>query len=162
MSRLGSVAAWLAARSVRERWLLALMLAIAVPLLAVLLVYRPLTNRLEDARQRHVAAVQQHGQVLAQLEQLKAGAVTGRGQSTAPLAIRVTDSAARAGIRLSSNEPRGTDRVVISVAPSPPTTGLRWLRELEASGVRIQDLSIDLQGPGLVTINAVLAQGAPS
>lgn len=162
MSRLNIIDTWLAARSVRERWLLALMLAIAVSLLAVLLVYQPLMNRLEDARQRHVAAVQQHGQVLAQLEQLKGGAVSGAGQSTAPLAIRVTDSAARSGIRLSSNEPRGPNSVAISVAPSPPTNGLRWLRELEASGVSIQDLNIELQGPGLVTINAVLAQGAPA
>lgn len=153
---------WLSGRSIRERWLLALLLAIAVPLLVVLLIYQPTIERLEQAKQRHAAAVLQHGQVLAQLAQLKSVAVAGPTPSTAPLAIRVTDLAAQAGIRLSASEPRGTDRLSISLAPLSPTAGLRWLRQLESAGIRIQDLGISPQGQGLVTINAILAHGSAS
>lgn len=162
MSWLAFVGDWVSGRTLRERWLLGIMLAIALPLLGFLLVYQPLMNRLDQAQDRHVAAVQQHGRVLAQVEQLRSAASVPATTASAPLAIRVTDSATRAGIRLAANEPRGANRVSVVLAPAAPTAGLRWLREMETTGISIQELSIAPQGPGMVTISATLAQGGAS
>jgi general secretion pathway protein M len=161
MSRLAPVTDWFMARSQRERWLIALMLAIAIPMLCFLLVYRPLTAAIERAEQRHVAAVSNHGLVLSRLAQLDrvqrppAGAPP---QSRAPLSLRITEAAALAGVSLSANEPRGNASALITLAPAAPTAALRWLRQLEEQGIIVRELTITPQPDGQVVATATLSQ----
>lgn len=162
MSLAAPVTGWFLSRTPRERWLIALMLAIALPLLGWLLVGRPLMLSLEAAKARHVAAVQAHGAVLSQLAQLEASPVAAASETGAPLALRVTDAAARAGIRLTANEPRGANAVAITIAPGPPTASLRWLRQLEATGISVRELTITPDGQAGVTVRATLGTGASS
>lgn len=162
MSLAAPVSGWFLLRTPRERWLIILMLAIALPLLAWLAVARPLLLSLDAAKARHVAAVQRHGQVLAQLAQLERSPPPAIASADGPLALRVTDSAAQAGIRLAANEPRGADSVTIALAAAPPTASLRWLRQLEASGIKVRDLTITPEGEGAVTVRATLGEGATS
>lgn len=162
MSLTSSVSGWFLSRTERERWLIILMLAIAIPLLLWLLVARPLMLGLEAAKARHVAAVEQHGAVLAQLAQLEGASTAAIPAGGAPLALRVTDSAAQAGIRLAANEPRGPDTVTIALAAAPPTASLRWLRQLEASGIAVRELTITPEGQGAVSVRATLGQGTAS
>ncbi|WP_300975004.1 type II secretion system protein GspM [Sphingomonas sp. LHG3406-1] len=158
---MSAVRDWWLGRTVRERWLVALMLAILLPLLAWLLVARPLIVALEQAQQRHVQAVRQHGLVLAQVTQLRSAPRIAAGSTAAaPIALRVTDAAARGGISLSANQPLGPSSTAITLAPASPTAALRWLRQLEPSGIVVRELGITPQGNGLVVVNATLTQGA--
>ena len=162
MTLFAPIRTWFLARTSRERWLILLMLTIALPLLAWLLVARPLMLSMEAAKARHVLAVQNHGAVLAQLAQIEGAARPATSTGAAPLAIRVTDSAAQAGIRLAANEPRGPGAVAVAIAAAPPTDALRWLRQLEASGIAIRELTITPQGLGAVTVSATLGEGTSS
>jgi general secretion pathway protein M len=161
MSRLAPVTGWFMGRTPRERWLIALMLAIALPLLAFYAIYRPLTLSIERAEQRHVAAVRNHGLVLsrlAQLDQAQRPAVAAPPAGSAPLALRVTEAAALAGVSLTANEPRGAGSALITVAPSAPTATLRWLRQLEEQGIIVRELTITPQPGGQVVATATLSQ----
>jgi general secretion pathway protein M len=149
------------ARSVRERWLVGIMLAIAAALLCFVAIYRPLAQAIERAEQRHVAAVRNHGLVLArlaQLDQVRRPAVATPSSSGAPLSLRVTEAAALAGVSLSANEPRGTGSALITLAPAAPTAALRWLRQLEEQGIIVRELTITPQPSGQVVATAALAQ----
>jgi general secretion pathway protein M len=149
---------WFLARTPRERWLILLMLAIALVVLSWLLVARPLVAGLEAARTRHAAAVQRHGAILAQLAQLENAPRVSVEAASAPLALRIADSATRAGVRLGGSEPRGASSVVVSIAAGPPTTALAWLRQLEAQGISVRELTISPAGQGSVTISATLSE----
>lgn len=151
---------WFLARSLRERWLLSIMLAILLPLLTFLLIYRPLMERLEVAKVRHVEAVRRHAAVEAQVAQLRLAPSDSAASSTGPLNLRVTDAAARAGVRLTGNTPQESGTVAIVVAPGLPGPTLRWLRQLEGSGLRIRELAITPQGSGAVVVSATLVDGA--
>jgi general secretion pathway protein M len=161
MSRLAPARDWFMARTARERWLLALMLAIALPLLAYAGVYRPLMAAIERAEQRHVAAVRNHGLVLArlsQLEQAQRPALGAAPVSTAPVSLRITEAAALAGVSLTANEPRGLTSAVITLAPAAPTAALRWLRQLETQGIIVRELAITPQPGGQVVVTATLSR----
>lgn len=161
MSRLAPATDWFMTRSLRERWLIALMLAIAIPLLCFLLVYRPLIAAIETAEQRHAAAVTNHGLVLsrlAQLDQAQRPAAGAAPTSSAPLSLRVTEAAALAGVSLSANEPRGNASALITLAPAAPTATLRWLQQLEQQGIVVRELTITPQPGGQVVATATLSQ----
>ena len=161
MSRLAPLTGWYMGRTVRERWLIALMLAIAVPLLCYVGIYRPLTQAIERAEQRHDAAVQQHGLILArlaQLDQAQRPGVPAPPAGSAPLSLRVTEAAALAGVSLSGNEPRGAGSALITLAPSAPTAALGWLRQLEEQGIIVRELTITPQPDGQVVTTATLSQ----
>lgn len=161
MSRLALVRDWYVGRSARERWLLAIMLAIAIPLLAFLLVYRPLVNSIEEAQQRHVAAVRNHGLVLARIAQLDSAqrpSATAAPAGNAPLSLQITEAAAQAGVSLSANEPRGDASTLITLAPAAPTAALRWLRQLEGRGIIVRELAITPQAGGQVVATATLSR----
>lgn len=161
MSRLTVVRDWYTGRSLRERWLIAIMLAIAVPMLAFFLLYRPLVNSIDQAQQRHVAAVRNHGLVLARIAQLDAvqrpsAAVAASG--SAPLSLQITEAAAQAGVSLSANEPRGDASTLITLAPAAPTAALRWLRQLEGRGIIVRELAITPQAGGQIVATATLSR----
>ena len=60
-----AVREWYVSRSERERRLILIMLAIAVPLLAWLIVVLPLSQARESALERHVEAIDRNGRVRA-------------------------------------------------------------------------------------------------
>ena len=161
MSRFAVLRDWFMGRTERERWLIALMLAIAVPMLIYFAVYRPLTQSIERAQQRHVEAVRTHGLVLARIAQLNSAqrpTLAPTGGSNASLSLRVTEAAALAGVSLSANEPRGEGSATITLAPAVPTSALRWLRQLETQGIIVRELSVTPQPGGLVVATATLSR----
>lgn len=165
MSRLAPVTSWFTSRSARERWLIGIMLALAVPLLCYFAFYLPLTASIERAQQRHAAAVRNHGLVLsrlAQLEQAEGQTAATPVIGNAPLSLRVTEAAALAGLSLSSNEPRGAGSAVITLAPAAPTTALGWLRQLQDQGIIVRELGITPQPNGQVVVTATLSQAGAS
>lgn len=147
---------WFLARSRREQLLLSAMLAIALPLLAWLLVYRPVGAALTSARERNVAAVQEHGKVVARLAQVKQAAPATSMPPTGDIAVLVSESAGRNGVILASNSMQGPDVAAFVTQAGPVTAALRWLQELEGRGVAVRELQITPAGGGV----AVTAQVA--
>lgn len=161
MSRLAPITGWFMGRTPRERWLIALMLAIAVPMFCWLLVYRPLTNAIERAQQRHAEAVRTHALVqarLTQLEQARRPTATAPVANAAPMSLRLTEAASLAGLSLTANEPRGNNVALITLAPAAPTAALRWLRQQEEQGIIVRELAITPQPGGQVVVTATLAK----
>ncbi|UUR08369.1 type II secretion system protein GspM [Sphingomonas glaciei] len=160
MNPLAPASGWYMARTVRERWLIGIMLAVAIPLLCFLLIYRPLTAAIERAEERHSVAVRNHALVLARLAQLDTvqRPAVALPAGSAPLSLRVTEAAALAGVSLSANEPRGNSSALITLAPSAPTAALRWLRQLEQQGIVVRELTITPQQGGQVVVTATLTQ----
>jgi general secretion pathway protein M len=149
---------WYLERSPRERWLLGAMLAIALPLLLWALVYRPMVDGLEAAKQRHVAAVQRHALLLGQLAQLRDGVQLVQGASGADVTLVAGESAMRAGLALSGNTAQGPDAASVAVAAAPAPAALAWLQQLEGRGIRVRELSITPQPGGMVVVSAQLAR----
>ena len=156
-----TVRTWYSGRSTRERRLLLLMTAIALPLLAWLLVVRPLDQAYEAALQEQLEAVDRNGRAraLAQLieEQPQAPANSDPGPD---LVLVVAESAAQAGIALDRNEARGADGVEINSAAASLRSVLPWLDGLEARGLAVEELRIAPAGTGSVSLVARLERGA--
>lgn len=148
---------WYGTRSVRERRLILLMLAIALPLLAWLLVVLPLTRAYEAALDRHLESVDRNGRVRA----LAAGARSGRAAPAAAagqdMGMLLTESAARAGLVIAASESGGPGVANVSIAQAPSAGAMQWLRELESVGVRIEELRMAPAGQGLVSLSARLS-----
>lgn len=150
---------WYMARSLRERWLIAVMLGLLLPVFAWLGIYGPLMGALDEARDRHVEAVRRHGQVLASVAGLRQGVEVRSPGAATDLVMLVGESASRSGVSLTSNDPRGPDAVAIGVAAAPSTSVLRWLRELEGQGVMVRELAITPGADGTVSVTAQLVSG---
>jgi general secretion pathway protein M len=133
-------ALWLA-RTSRERWLLGVMLALAVLVLVWLLVLRPLSDLLSAARQRHgesVAALEEarsQAAAIAALEKERPGSVAG------PIDTAVAAAASQAGFQLSGLQPQGAGQVSLAIGAARPQALFGWIGGLEAQGYIVQSLT---------------------
>ena len=146
---------WYLTRSERERRLILLMLAIAVPLLAWLLVVRPLERSYERALDEHLAAVDRNGRVRA-----LAAAPRTAGPGVAiegDLGLIVAESAAQAGLSADSSA-SGPDAVTVTIASARAPAAVQWLRDFELRGLRVEDLRMTPGADGTVSLSARLAR----
>lgn len=156
---IASVRQWYGARAPRERLLILLMVALALPVLMWLLVIAPLDSAYESALDRHLEAVDRNGRIrslaqTAETEPQAAAPVSG------DLALVVTDSAAQAGLTLDSNTPDGQNAVTVAISQAPPLAVTQWLSGFESRGLAVEDLRITPSGPGTVSVTARLTRGA--
>lgn len=150
---------WYESRSVRERRLLLLMSAIAVPLLAWLLLVAPLSNAYDEALDRHLEAVDRNGRIRALADPARvarSAAVPMTGG--AELALVVTEAATQAGLTLDSTSAAGPDTVTIAIAQARPTAAVQWLRDFELRGIRVEDLRMTPAADGTVALSARLVR----
>ena len=154
-----TVREWYSARSVRERRLILLMLVIAVPLLAWLLVVVPLSNAYEEALERHLEAVDRNGRVRALAEPARISRpLAAPAAGAADLALVVTEAATQAGLTLDSTSPAGPDAVTISIAQARPMAAVQWLRDFELRGIRVEDMRMAPAADGTVSLTARLVR----
>lgn len=146
------------ARSTREQRLILLMAAIAAPLLAWLLIIRPLGSGYEAALDRHLESVDRNGRVKALAENARSGEAPGTRAPGPDIALLVAESASRSGLAIESGGNAGAGAVSVSVASAPPVTAMQWLRELELGGVRVEELRMVPAGQGMVSLTARLAR----
>ena len=150
---------WFAGRSQRERWMVILMVAIAVPVLAWLLVLRPLGSAYDTALQRHLEAVDRNGRVrmLADMARRRPAAST----AVAPIAdvgLVVAETATQSGLTLDGNNPAGANSVSVSASQGSALQALQWLRDVEARGLIVQEWRITPNGTGTVSLTARIAK----
>lgn len=150
---------WYQSRSIRERRLILLMLAIAVPLLSWLLIVAPLSAAYEDALDRHLEAVDRNGRVraLADPARVTRPAIA-PGSGGAELALVVTEAATQAGLTLDSTSAAGPDTVTIAIAQARPPAAVQWLRDFEQRGIRVEDLRMTPAADGTVAVSARLVR----
>lgn len=153
---------WYESRSARERRLILVMLAVAVPLLAWLLVVAPLGNAYDSALERHLEAVDRNGRVrsLADPSRASRPAVV-PAPGGADLALVVAEAAAQSGLTIDSASPAGADSVTIAIAQARPTAAVQWLRDFELRGIRVEDLRMAPAADGTVSVTARLVRVRP-
>jgi general secretion pathway protein M len=133
-------ALWLA-RTPRERWLLGVMIALVVIVLAWLAILRPLGDMLSAARERHghavaaLAEARAQAAAIAALERNPPAAVQG------PVDQAVAAAASDAGFQLSQLRAEGAGRVAIAIGAARPQALFGWIAGLEAQGYIVERLT---------------------
>lgn len=160
---IATLSRWWTSLSTRERWLVGVAAALAVPIIGWFLIALPLQSALSSTREAHGMAVDRHAAVLARVEAL--AALEGRGSAgpanaTASLDLSITQSAAEQGFTLSRNEAQGTNGVIIAIANARAPALLRWLGDLEAAGITAADLSLRPNADGTVALTATLRRAS--
>lgn len=147
---------WFAERSLRERRLILVMLALAAITLMYVLVIMPVREGLSSSRARYTDAVVRLGKAQAALAQVKAT----QRRAAPPLAGALTDavrtSAEGAGLTLSTLEPDGVDRARAGIASARAGALSAWVAGLETGGVLVDTLTIAANGDGTVNAQLVL------
>ena len=149
---------WFTSRTKRERHLILLMLAIALPVLAWLLVVRPLSGAYDQALDDHLAAIDRHGRVLALAEAAKSTPTRRVQANKADLQLIVAQAATQAGIALQGANASGANAVDVTVAGGRATALGQWLAQFEAQGIAIQQMSMTPRPDGTVNMSARLAR----
>ena len=131
---------WFAQRSLREKRLLIVMVALAAVTLVWALIIRPVNDGLSSARERHQDAV-----ILLADTQARVKAVTAIAQHpapiTAPLDTIIRDRANEAGFALTSVTADGPNRVQIAIATARPGALFGWIAQLESAGIIVESLA---------------------
>ncbi|HUE78649.1 MAG TPA: type II secretion system protein GspM [Sphingomicrobium sp.] len=150
---------WYGSRSARERRLILLMVALAVPLLAWLLVVLPLSTAYESALDRHLQAVDRNGRVRALADPQRSARPAAAPVVGGPdLSLVVAEAAAQAGLTLDGNSAAGADAVTITIAQARPTAAVQWLRDFELRGIAVDDLRMTPGADGTVSVTARLVR----
>jgi general secretion pathway protein M len=147
---------WFDARSVRERRMILVMLALALVTLVWGAIIVPVRNGLSESRARYTEAVVQLGAAQAQLAQVKA---IGRRDVRAvplPLADTVRARADAAGVVLASLDADAPDRVRASVATARAGALVAWIAGLEGEGVLVDAITVTPDNAGAVSAQMTL------
>lgn len=152
---MNSLTAWYQGRSLRERRLILVMLALLVVTILWAGIIRPVRDGLVSTRERHASAEVRLGEVQRQVAQVKA---IQRGRPRAPegpLVDAIRTRADEAGFSLSSLEPEGNN-VRIGIATAKPGALLGWIAGLEADGLLVEASTITGNGDGTVSATLTL------
>lgn len=145
---------WWTARSPRERVMLLVMLAIAIPILGWLLVARPLADARADARADYLLALDRHAQVSAMT------VVTihdGQGIGM-PLTDFLAAGAGQRGFTLTVNSLEAPGRARIAISQASGQALLGWLAELEAAGLVLTQLQMVPGEAGGMSLSATISE----
>ena len=149
---------WFMSRSPREQRLILLMLGIALPVLAWLLVVRPLNAAYDHARKEHREAVVRHGRVLALADAAKSAPARRVRSGNADIQLVVTEAASQAGIVLQGTTPSGPNAIDIGVTGGRAPALAQWLAQFEAQGIVVQQMRMTPSPDGTVNLSARLAR----
>ncbi|HEX8388942.1 MAG TPA: type II secretion system protein GspM [Sphingomonas sp.] len=131
---------WFDARSVRERRLILVMLALLALTIVWAGVLRPIGDALASARARHADAVIRLGETQARVEAVRAAGRDGPTALPLPVADEVRARAGEAGFTLLSVDPDGPDRVRATLQSARPGALTGWLARLERRGLIVDQL----------------------
>lgn len=146
-----------AAFSLRERWLVGIMLALLAALILWLGIVRPVQGGLQAARDEHAAAVERYAAIRTRVDALQRLSGQRTPDLGAPLDVVVSQSAAEAGFTLDRNDPQGDGRVSLSIGQARPAAFFGWLARLESMGIEVETLTATpTPGSGIIAVSAVL------
>jgi general secretion pathway protein M len=156
---------WWQGLSPRERWLVGIAGGLTAIVVGWFLIYLPLNRALADAQDRLGQAIDRRAAVAARVaavRQAQAGGGTGDNApaDSAPLDLRLAQSAAEAGFTLARNEAQG-GRATIAIANARARAVMAWLDTLQQSGLLLDDLTLRPNADGTVALTATLRPGRP-
>lgn len=145
----------LADRTPRERLILTVGAALAVPMIIWLLVWQPLLKGRDEAEKK-VQARQQTLEWMrgaaAQVKALRASGVSASGVQQPPQQL-VTSAAAQHKLLINRIEPAGGNRYNLWLAEADYLAVVRFIDTLQSRGVAVDAMSLSRQpGPGLVSV----------
>ena len=132
---------WFAARSLREKWLLIVMVALAAIALVWGLIIRPVNDGLSSARERHEDAVILLASTKARVKAVAAIEQQHPTPIAAPLDTIIRDRASEAGFALTNVSADGPNRVQIVIATARPGALFGWIAQLESAGIVVESLA---------------------
>jgi general secretion pathway protein M len=132
---------WFAARSLREKRLLIVMVALAAVTLVWALIIRPVNDGLTNARERHENAVIRLAETQARVKAVAAIEQQHPAAIGAPLDTIIRDRADEAGFALTSVNADGPNRVQIAIATARPGALFGWIAQLESAGIIVESLA---------------------
>ena len=148
--------AWFNARSLREKRLILLMLALLALTVVWYGVIRPLGDALSSERQRHADAVVRLGETQAAVDAIRE--VT--RQRARPLTGRLADTirarATEAGFAVAGLDEDGPGRVRVGIAGARPAALVAWLARLEGAGVLVDAATLTDKGDRTVSVQLSL------
>ena len=142
---------WFAARSLREKRLLIVMVALAAVTLVWALIIRPVNDSLSNARERHQNAVIRLAETQARVKAVAAIEQQHPAAIGAPLDAVIRDRANEAGFALTSVNADGPNRVQIAIATARPGALFGWIAQLESAGVIVESLATTDNGDKTVS-----------
>ena len=132
--------AWFRGLSRREQRLILIMLALAALVLAWLLVVRPLSDALAEAKARHAAAAVELAEARGAAAEIARLELQGGGAAAGPLDGLLSRSAAEAGFQVARIQPSG-DGVAVAMDAARPQAFFAWVAQMEAQGLVVARLN---------------------
>lgn len=148
--------AWFAARSLRERRLLVVMVALLALTIVWAGIIRPVGDGLAAARERHAEAVIRLGETRARVDAVRELARVRPAPLSGALADAVRARASDAGFALASLDVDAPDRVRIAIQSARPGALFGWIAGLERNGVIVDALDITNNGDRTVSARLTL------
>ena len=134
--------AWWRIRSPREQKMLLVMAGVALLVLPWLLVVRPLSDMLSDARARHGAAVIAVAEAREQVSAIRGLAARGTPTLGAPLDTLLERSASEIGFTVTQVERAGPNAARIMIDAARPQALFGWVEQMELQrGLIVERLS---------------------
>lgn len=148
---------WYFGLSLRERRLVLLMIAVAVPVLLWLAVWRPVAAAHDTALENYRMALDRNGRIAAMT------GVTEGDERPAPvidgsLAAWLLNHASERGLVLARQEDLSDARAEVEMGAAGPADIARWLGALEAEGLRIENVRLGPSPNGGVAMTATVGR----
>lgn len=153
--------AWFDTRSLRERRLLLVMVALLALTLIWYGVVRPVGDALSSERGRHADAVIRLGETRAAVAAIREAQAHRPPPLTGGFADAVRVRAADAGFVLANLAPDGPDRVRVGIQSAKPAALVPWIAHLENAGILVDAATFTDNGDRTVGVSLTLkARGA--
>lgn len=148
--------AWFDGRSLREKRMILVMLALLGVTVVWYGVIRPVGDGLSDARGRHAGAVIRLGATQATVEAIRAADRSRPPPLTGVFADVVRARAADAGFTLATLDADGPDRVRVSIRSARPSALTPWIARLEGAGILVDAATLTDNGDRTVSAQLTL------
>lgn len=154
-----AVRQWYSGLSPREQRLIVAMLLVALPVLAWLLLVRPISIAYDAALTRHLESVDRRGRIAALVDltklQPRTTAATG-----GDLVLLLSDQSRQAGLTIDIQPGATAGTARLSAASVPASAMAAWLTRLEAAGYVLDQLRFTPKGDDTVAVEATVKGAA--
>lgn len=148
--------AWFGGRSLRERRLLLVMVALLALTLIWYGIIRPVGDALSSARERHADAVIRLGETQARVAAIRDIDRHRPPPLTGTFADAVRARAADAGFALASLDEDGPNRARIAIQSARPAALVPWIARLEGAGILVDAAELTDNGDRTVAVRMTL------
>lgn len=151
---------WWRGRTPREQGLLAVMFGLIALVIGWLLIVRPLSDTLDEAKRRHGDAIVALAEARARAD--AAERLQGVATVTAPLPIDglITRTASEAGFANARVTAQGPSAAIVAIEAGRPQALFTWISALEGQGVRVRLLRARINPDRTLSFEANLGAGA--